>query len=112
MKKFIHLTNFSVNKKSSKFVKNADNKNRGAANPGEEDDDDGSNSSKWDFKMLKKAFDKQGLNFSYVMAQFKDIIIKTLLSVEPHIVSNLQKNPTNRINCFEIYGFDIMIDDN
>ena len=25
--KFVHLTNFSVNKKSSKFVKNVDNKN-------------------------------------------------------------------------------------
>lgn len=46
------------------------------------------------------------------MAQFKDLIIKTLISVEPHIVSNLQKNPTNRVNCFEIYGFDIMVDSN
>ena len=42
-KKFIHLTNFSVNKKSSKFVKNADQKNRGAAAAnGEDDEDDGS----------------------------------------------------------------------
>lgn len=62
--------------------------------------------------MLRKAFEKQGHNFSYVFAQFKDLIIKTLISVEPHIVSNLQKNPTNRVNCFEIYGFDIMIDAN
>ena len=46
------------------------------------------------------------------MAQMKDLIIKTLISVEPHIVGNLQKNPTNRVNCFEIYGFDVMIDSN
>jgi len=46
------------------------------------------------------------------MALTKDIIIKTLISVEPHIVGNLQKNPTNRVNCFEIYGFDILIDAN
>lgn len=48
-KKFIHLTNFSVNKKSSKFVKNSDQKNRNAAAE-DEDEDDGANSSKWDFK--------------------------------------------------------------
>lgn len=39
MKKFIHLTNFSVNKKSTKFVKNSDQRNRGAAAGGEDDDD-------------------------------------------------------------------------
>ena len=94
-KKFIHLTNFSVNKKSSKFVKNADQRGKtksgaAAADADEnEDDDDGANSSKWDFKQLRRAYQKQGLNFSYVMAQFKDLIIKTLISVEPHIVSNL-----------------------
>lgn len=41
-----------------------------------------------------------------------DLIVKTLLSVEPHIVGNLAKNPTSRSNCFEIYGFDIIIDSN
>ena len=32
------------------------------------------------------------------------------MSVEPHICSQLQKNPTSRNNCFEIYGFDIILD--
>lgn len=50
-KKFIHLTNFSVNKKSAKFVKNADQSNKKtSAADADEDDDDGANSSKWDFK--------------------------------------------------------------
>ena len=38
------------------------------------------------------------------------MIIKTLISVEPHITGNLQKNPTSRNTCFEIYGFDIIVD--
>ena len=38
------------------------------------------------------------------------IIIKTLIAVEPTIMQNVQKNPTTRKNCFELYGFDIMID--
>lgn len=57
--------------------------------------------------MLKTAFERQGNNFEAAMSQTKDVIIKTLISVEPHIVDNLQRN---RVNCFEIYGFDVMID--
>jgi len=37
--------------------------------------------------------------------------VKTLLSVEPHIVSNLNKSSGSRTSCFELYGFDILIDE-
>ena len=63
-KKFIHLTNFSVNKKNVKFVKNFDNMKRAA----EDSDEDTASSSKWDFAMLRRAFDKQGSNFTMAMA--------------------------------------------
>lgn len=65
-KKFVHLTNFSINKKNTKFVKNTDKSKATGAD--EDDDDTGANSSKWDFKMLRKAFEKQGHNFGYVLA--------------------------------------------
>lgn len=38
--------------------------------------------------------------------------MKTLLCVEPNVTQNLQKNPTSRVNCFELYGFDILVDNN
>lgn len=41
----------------------------------------------------------------------KDICLKTLLAVEPTIMSQLQKNPTSRANCFELFGFDVIIDE-
>jgi len=51
-------------------VKNQDNKKKGSQgagaagqDSGAEDDDEGINSSKWDFRMLKKAFEKQGNNY-------------------------------------------------
>ena len=47
-----------------------------------------------------------------MIAQFKDLVVKTLLCVEPHVTQNLQKNPTSRNNCFELYGFDIIVDNN
>lgn len=60
--------------------------------------------------MLRAAYEKQNINYDYVFAQCKDLIVKTLLCVEPHVTQNLQKNPTNRNNCFELYGFDILVD--
>lgn len=59
---------------------------------------------------MRKAYDKMGINYDFVFAQIKDVILKTLISVEPHIVSNLNKCPGNRFSCFELFGFDILID--
>jgi tubulin polyglutamylase TTLL4 len=53
-----------------------------------------------------------GINYQYVHAQFQDLIMKTLMCVEPTITKDLQKNPTSRNNCFELYGFDIIVDAN
>jgi hypothetical protein len=47
-----------------------------------------------------------------VFAHIKDVIIKTLISVEPHIVGELSKCVGNRTSCFELYGFDIIMDKN
>jgi tubulin polyglutamylase TTLL4 len=48
-----------------------------------------------------------------VFAQIKDVIVKTLISVEPHIVNALgQCPPGNRNSCFELYGFDVILDEN
>jgi tubulin polyglutamylase TTLL4 len=99
-KRFIHLTNFSVNKKSENFKQNK------ADGEGEE------SSSKWSFKALRKAYEQNDISFDYVFAQVKDVIVKTLISVEPHVVSNLNKAPGNRSSCFELYGFDVLIDKN
>lgn len=99
-KRFIHLTNFSVNKRSENFKQN------------KADGDDEENTSKWSFKALKKAYDERNINYDYVFAQVKDVIVKTLISVEPHIVGNLNKCPGNRSSCFELYGFDVIIDKN
>ena len=55
----MHLTNFSINKKNTKFVKNND-KNQ----PDSSDNEDGIDSSKWDFKMLQAAYAKSGENYN------------------------------------------------
>jgi Tubulin-tyrosine ligase family len=53
-----------------------------------------------------------GLDWQQILQEIKAIVLKTLISVEPTIMLNVQKNPTTRNNCFELYGFDVMIDQN
>ena len=51
-KKFVHLTNFSVNRKNQKFVQNND-----------QSESDDEHSSKWDFKQLEQAYQKMEISF-------------------------------------------------
>ena len=46
-----------------------------------------------------------------IFAKIKDIIIKTFMSVEPVLNQTFQMNVPNRSNCFQLFGFDIMVDD-
>lgn len=69
-KRFIHLTNFSVNKHSKKFVKN---------NKAEKDGE----GSKWSITALKKYYEDNGIDSHKLFLNIKDIIIKTCISAEP-----------------------------
>ena len=39
-----------------------------------------------------------------------DVIIKTLLCGENYVIAGMKKNGSHRTNCFEMLGFDILID--
>ena len=42
----------------------------------------------------------------------KELIIKTIISAEKKIIEGFEDAPKNKDACFELYGFDIMIDSN
>lgn len=96
-KRYVHLTNFSVNKNSAKFVKNVN-----SAQDGE--------GSKWSFKALRAKYVELGIDYDSVFKKIDDIVIKTIIAVEPHVVNSLNQGSKNRLNCFETYGFDIILD--
>ena len=77
-KRFVHLTNYSVNKKAEGYTALNDKK-------GEEF------CAKWDFRTLRKKFQELGLDFEQVFKGVHDVIIKGLISIEPHIVNNLNR---------------------
>lgn len=43
--------------------------------------------------------------------KIKDIVIKTFISVEGDLKREVQQNVAYRTNCFQLFGFDVMIDD-
>ena len=70
----------------------------------------GEENNKICFSELKKEYEKQGINHDKVWSRIKKIIVKTLIAIETPIVN--QANPSfKQRNCFyEIFGFDVMID--
>lgn len=72
-----HLTNFSLNKHSKKFVVNQD----------EEEDDQG---SKWSVSALKRLFESQNIDHEKIWSEIEDTIIKTLIAVEPIVLNKTE----------------------
>lgn len=90
---FQHLTNYSINKQSRQYV---------AGNT------DGSG-SKWSFYALKRYFECQGWDWDAAWRSVHDVIIKTFIAVEGTVAAKTSA-VRHRFNCFELYGFDIMLD--
>jgi tubulin polyglutamylase TTLL4 len=51
-----------------------------------------------------------GIDYDGVFEKIKEVIIKSIISIEPIIVNNLNRSNKNRHICFEMYGFDIILD--
>jgi len=41
-----------------------------------------------------------------------DVIIKTCISVEPYMLASINRTKEHWNNCFEVFGFDVLVDDN
>jgi tubulin polyglutamylase TTLL5 len=95
--KYMHLTNYSINKKNEKFIKNENC----------EQDDFG---YKWSLGAFCRHLEQVGIDMNLLWSRSYDVIIKTLLAGENYVVNQMKKNGTHRTNCFEILGFDILID--
>ncbi|KAJ1472248.1 tubulin-tyrosine ligase/Tubulin polyglutamylase, partial [Baffinella frigidus] len=94
-----HLTNYSINKFNPDFK-----------GDGGEDEEGGG--LKWSLAHFEEWMTEQGIEAGPVFARIKDLVIKTMLTVEAKINTNLQMHVPSRRNCYELFGFDVMLDAN
>ncbi|XP_074680876.1 tubulin polyglutamylase TTLL5 isoform X8 [Strix aluco] len=95
---FMHLTNYSVNKKSGDYVSCDD--------PEVED-----YGNKWSMSAMLRYLKQEGRDTAALMANVEDLIIKTVVSAELTIATACKTFLSHRGSCFELYGFDVLIDD-
>ncbi|XP_054988764.1 tubulin polyglutamylase TTLL6 [Sorex araneus] len=91
----MHLTNYSINKHSSNFI---------------QDDHSG---SKRKLSTFNTFMEDHGYDVKQIWRDIEDVIIKTIISAHPIIKHNYHTcfpNHTLHSACFEILGFDILLD--
>ena len=96
--KFCFLTNYSINKLNDKYVQNEDC----------EVDNQG---HKWSLSALVKFLKASGVDSELMVLKIYDLIIKTIITAENTVVALVKKYDLGRSNCFDLFGFDILIDE-
>ena len=98
----MHLTNYAVNKHNPNFIQNEDVR---------KDHIGHKRSLKSTFELLEKS----GIDTQILWSKIEDMIIKTICSVQPvlsHHYKSCQPDDYSNSMCFEILGFDIILDSN
>nr|XP_023419632.1 tubulin polyglutamylase TTLL6 [Cavia porcellus] len=91
----MHLTNYSINKHSSNFIQDAHS------------------GSKRKLSAFNVYMESHGYDVPQIWRAIEDLIIKTLIAAHPVIKHNYQTCfPGHTLNsaCFEILGFDVLLD--
>ncbi|NXQ39354.1 TTLL4 polyglutamylase, partial [Catharus fuscescens] len=96
--KFMHLTNYSVNKKNTEYKSNSD--------------ETACQGHKWALKALWSYLTQKGVNSDAIWEKIKDIVIKTIIASEPYVNSLVKLYVRRPYCCHELFGFDIMLDEN
>lgn len=65
---------------------------------------------KWSITALCKHLEQIGIDMNLLWSKVYDVIIKALLCGEHPVIQGMRWNCSYRTNCFELYGFDILID--
>jgi len=95
--KFVHLTNYSVNKKNEKFVQNLDYRKDNVGH-------------KWSLSALFQRLRSQGVDIELIWMKIYDAVIKSVLSITDFVLEASYETGIGRANCFDLFGFDILID--
>jgi len=96
----VHLTNYAINCENPEFQENT--------NP-----EDGTDGHKRSFQAVLQELGENGVDVALLRAEIEDLVVKTLISVQPslsHVYRSCQPDDIENAMCFEILGFDILLD--
>jgi len=96
----VHLTNYAINKMNPNFEENT--------NP-----DDAQDGHKRSWEAVQEHLKSEGHDVDTLNMEIEDLIIKTLIAVQPslsHFYRSCQPDDVDNCMCFEILGFDVMLD--
>ncbi|GLI70118.1 hypothetical protein VaNZ11_014924 [Volvox africanus] len=150
-KRCVHLTNYSVNKKSAKFLKaqplipqlqtQTQGQQPGGVGEGggggtlsstssalpsalpssssssyshqPSDPSSECDGSKWSLAGLRYYLESKGMGpgWNVVWRQVCDIVVAAVIAAEPRMNTEFKMKVPHRNNCFEVWGFDIMLTD-
>ncbi|KAJ3276288.1 hypothetical protein HDV01_005736 [Terramyces sp. JEL0728] len=100
--RFSHLTNYSVNKKNKKINCEEGIFQTGRFSMAE---------NKWSLETLESYFELNQIDYQSVMKNIHSLIIKTVMSAHSPNVSGVRNSIPNKTGCFELFGFDVLLDD-
>ena len=96
--KYIHLTNYSINKNNDSFQYNEDpTEFRG---------------HKWSLKTLWKYLENKGFDPVIVNKKIEDLVIKTVLCGQYDIVEAVNSELQSDYTCYKLFGVDVLLDQN
>ncbi|KAL1466082.1 hypothetical protein MTO96_026892 [Rhipicephalus appendiculatus] len=94
--RYMHLTNYSINKKSATYTAGGSGDCQG---------------HKWSIKALQGYLEGLGVDFASLWEQMVDIVVKTLACAEGPMNRLIQRHTSSRYTCYELFGFDILLDE-
>ncbi|KAG5871717.1 hypothetical protein JTB14_008543 [Gonioctena quinquepunctata] len=96
--RYMHLTNYSINKLSSQYTANEDANAR--------------QGHKWTLSKLMEYFQETNVDTKALWKSLQQLVIKTIIACEPPITQLCDENMNNKYNCYELFGIDVLLDEN
>lgn len=97
--KYVHLTNYTINKSSTHFDSKVSTT-------------DECTGSKWSLAALRSYFEQSNMDYDKLFKDIHDIIVKTVITISDKTIQTTDKLISHENCLFELYGFDVLIDRN
>lgn len=95
--KYMHLTNYSINKLSSNYTAN--------------DDAHSTQGHKWTITKLLEYLNNEGVDTERLWKNLEMLVVKTMIACEEPISELCSENMNTRYNCYELFGIDVLLDE-